>query len=337
MSLLNKILLIASGIIIVGLLGFVVYQQFEMKAMQTQITNSLVAQQTLLDGITRSSAQYATKNDLDAFAAANNVSLTAIQQNVATLGATISGMNNVVVSSGGQIATNLPSSNTTPNPAPPATTTVNCNGTLIPCPSDDPYNYTKAEQNLSLNETFGSSQVPIGTVGFSAWQSTPWQVNIAPRTYDVSNVIATDQSGKQYLYNQFNITTNGKTYSLPIKSAQFVQQYPAKTFSWWNPRLVMSVSGLADITKPKADFAPGIGVGIMSYGNSLSSPNLSILQVGMGYAALTKTPTVSINPISYNVGKSIPGHLVDNTYIGPSIQMGFNGNFYAGAALSVGF
>lgn len=320
-----------------GLLGFIVFQQFEMKTMQTQITASVVAQQTLLNNITRSSAQYATKQDLDTFAAANNVSLATIQQNVATLGATISGMNNVVVSSGGQVATSLPSTGTTPNPAPPNTPTVNCNGTAIPCPSADPYNYTKAEQTLSLNETFGGDQVPIGSVGFSAWQSNPWQVNIPPRTYDVSNVLATDTAGKQYVYNQFSVSTNGKTYKLPVSSAKFVQQYPTPTFSWFNPRLVMSVAGLADITHPKADFAPGLGVGIMSYGSSLASPDLSILQLGIGYAALTKTPTVSLNPISYNIGKSIPGHLVDNTYIGPSIQMGFNGNFYAGAALSVGF
>jgi hypothetical protein len=337
MTLLSKILLIISGIVVMGLFGFIIYQQIEMKSMQTQITASVVAQQTLLDNITRSSSQYATQQSLDSLAASVGVSLTTIQQNVSSLNATISGLNNVVVSSGGQTSTSVPSSGTTPNPAPPAASTVDCNGTQIPCPNADPYNYQKAAQTLSLNETFGTSQVPIGSTTFSAWQQNPWAVNIDPRTYDVANVLATDQSGKQYVYNTFSITTAGKTYTLPIKSAQFVQQFPAKTFSWWNPRLVMSVSGLADITHPKADFAPGIGVGVMSYGSSLASPDLSILQLGIGYAALTKTPTVSLNPISYNIGKSIPGHLVDNTYIGPSIQMGFNGNFYAGAALSVGF
>jgi hypothetical protein len=337
MTLLSKILLIISGIVVMGLLGFVVYQQHEMKTMQAQITASVVAQQTLLDNITRSSSQYATQQSLDSLAASVGVSLATIQQNVSSLNATISGLNNVVVSSGGQTSTNVPSSGTTPNPAPPATPTVSCNGQQIPCPNADPYNYQKAAQTMQLNETFGTNQVPIGSTTFSAWQQNPWAVNIDPRTYDVSNTIATDASGKNYLYNQFTITTAGKTYTLPIKSAQYVQQYPAPSFSFWNPRLFMSMSGLVSSKPFKPDFAPGIGVGIMSYGASKVVPDLSILQVGMGYAVETKTPTVSLNPISYNIGKLIPGHVVDSTYIGPSIQLGTNGDFYAGAALSVGF
>lgn len=336
MTLLNKILLILLGLVLVSAAGFIIYQQHEMSTMQTQINNSMVAQKALLDGITRSQASYATKQDLDAFAAQNGVDLATIQKDVSTLKATITGMNQVVVSSGGENQGNLPSTGTTPNTTPSTVPTVSCNGQQIPCPNADPYKYQQNQQLMQLNEPFSNTPVPMGAVGFSAWQQNPWDVVIYPRSYDVTNVLATDQDGRQYVYNQFAITTNGKTYKLPISTAKFVQQYPAPSFSFWNPRLFLAADGGVVINHAPVtgEVTPNISFGFLSYGKSKVTPDWSFLQVGLGYGGVSGKGQVEVSPVQYNIGAHIP--FMKDTYIGPSIGFGFNGNIDIGAGLRVG-
>lgn len=354
MTLLNKILLILLGIVVVGAFGFIIYQQHEMTAMQTQLNTAITAQQTLLDGITRSSAQYVTKSDLDAFAAQNNVNLSVIQKDVEKLSATISGVNNVDVNSVGQNQSNLPSTTSTTNPiAKPVSNTVSCNGQQIPCPNADPYGYQSTQQTLALFEPFAAqpatttpattaaspTQVPIGTVGFSAADQAPWNVNIYPRSYDITNVLATDVNGKQTVYNQVSITTNGKSYTLPISTAKLEQQLPTSSFSFFNPHLFLTAGGGVDVSKLPVLGSANVGatLGIMSWGQTKANPTISVLQIGAGYETGTSKPAAILNPISFNVGAIFPKGIVNNTYVGPSIQVDTGGNVFAGANVSVGF
>lgn len=347
MTFTNKLIIIISGIILLCAVGFIIYQQHAMSTMQQQINTSMVAQQTLMDNITRSSAQYVTKQDLDDFAKQNNVNLATIQQNVNSLNATISGMNAVVANSTGEKQNNLSSTNTTPNPTPTSPPTVNCNGQQIPCPNADPYGYLTNQQNLQLNEDFAqpsataggaatTTQVPIGTTSFSAWQKNPWSINISPRTYDLTNVLATDPDGKQYVYNQFSISVNGKSYKVPITTAKFVQQYPTPSFSFWNPRLFLTAGGGVDVTHLGGSGNAGAALGIMSYGQSKVSPSISVLQLGAVYETGTQRPAVVVNPISFNLKGLLPSGLVDNTFVGPSVQVDSAGNVIAGINLNLG-
>src|SRR5271165_3713486 len=168
MTLLNKVL-IGLLVAVIATFGiFIFIKEKQITDMQSQINSSLVAQKTLIDGITRSSATFATTADLNALAQQENLNLSAIQSDLNTLGATLSGINVVIANSSGQSKNNIPSTNITPNPTPPSPPTVNCNGVQIPCPSDDPYKYTQNIQNLALNEQFANIQVPIGSVSFDA-------------------------------------------------------------------------------------------------------------------------------------------------------------------------
>jgi hypothetical protein len=248
-------------------------------------------------------------------------------------------MNQVVVDSGGDKQNNLPSTTTTPNPNPvtPVTgPTANCNGQQIPCPNADPYKYQQNQQNLQMAEPFGTTQVPIGSVGFSAWQQTPWNVNIYPRAYDVTNVLATDQDGRNYVYNQFSITTNGQTYKLPIASAQFIQQYPTPSFSFWNPRVYLGADVGIGITHAPitGEFTPNVSFGFLSYGKTKVTPDWSFGQVGIGYGVVSQKPQIQISPAMFNVGEHIP--FMQNTFVGPAVGVGINGNVYVGLGLRVG-
>ncbi len=321
-----KILVAIGAIALFGTLAFVIYNQVQLKNQQTAIQTQLVEQRQLVDGIVRSQNQYATKQDVEKFAKDNNINLGAIKDDLEKLNAQVTSINVVLASSNPQHGTHIPS-------GPP--------GPVNPTPVDpnnpDPYGYMKRQQNLALNEDFGTLKVPFGQVGFSAWQKDPWSIDINQRDYNVATVVGTDENQRQYFYNKFTVTTGGKNYDIPIKTATTKQEYPTAKWSWWNPRLLMGLDGGVNITNVKGEFTPHIGVGIMSYGQYKTTPDFSILEVGVGYGTVNKTGQVVVTPVAYNIGKNLFSPLMNNTYIGPSLSIGTDGSIGAGAGLRVGF
>ena len=336
---LTKIIIAVGAIVTFGALAFMIYNQVQLKNQQTAIQTQIVAQQQLVDGIMRSQSQYATAADLAKFAADSNINLKAIQDNLSQLNAQVASINVITADSNGQNATNLPSTGTGPsNPNPPPPVTVPCTpGGMATCPNTDQYGYQTAQQNLALNEDFGTVKVPFGTVGFSAWQQNPWDVVISPREYNVDTVVGTDQNERQYFYNKFTVKVGDKDYDIPIKTATTKQQVPTASFSWWNPRLVMGLDGGINITHVQGEFTPSLGVGVMSYGQFKTTPDFSILEISAGYGTVNKTAEVVITPVAYNIGKNLFSPLMNNTYIGPSLMIGTDGSIGAGVGLRVGF
>lgn len=336
---LTKILVGIGAVVTLGMLALILYQQHELKTQQTAIQTQITQQQQLVDGIMRSSSTWATKDDLKGFADANGINLKAIQDNLNQLNSQLASINVITANSDPQKQNNLPSSGqgpTNPNPTPPTTVTCTPGGTVT-CPNTDPFGYQKAEQDFALNEDFGTLKVPFGTVGFSAWQQNPWNVNIPQREYNVDTVVGVDDHEKQTFYNKFTVKVNGKDYDIPIKNATTKQQYPSPTFSFWNPRLLMGIDGGVNINHVQGESTPHVSVGIMSYGQYKTTPDFSILEVGFGYGAVNKTGEVVITPVAYNIGKNLFSPLMNNTYIGPSVQIGTDGSIGVGAGLRVGF
>jgi Tfp pilus assembly major pilin PilA len=323
-----KILVAIGAILLCGALAFIIYNQVQIKNQQTAIQTQIVQQQQLVDGIVRSQSQYATSADLSKFASDSNLNLKAIKDNLDTLNAKVASINVVTATSQGQTATHLPSTGTgptnpNPNPVDPA--------------NPDPFGYMKAQQNLTLNEDFGTLKVPFGTVGFSAWQKEPWDINVSPREYNVDTVVGVDDHERQYFYNKFTVKVADKTYDVPIKTATTKQQVPSATWSWWNPRLLMGLDGGVNITNVKGEFTPHVDIGIMSYGQYKTTPDFSILEVGVGYGTINKTGQVVVTPVAYNIGRNLFSPLMNNTYIGPSLSIGTDGSIGAGAGVRVGF
>lgn len=323
MSLSTKILLILGAIITIGLLGIIVFKQFEISARQQAIEAQVVQQKELVDNIMRSQSSYATKDDIDKFIKDNGVNLQAIQDDLDKLHAEVTAVNSVVVTSNGQHINNVPTSSTgskNPNPVDPS--------------NPDPNGYLSKQQNLDLNEDFSGTKVPIGQIGFSAWQKDPWSVNILPREYHVVNVLGTDENQRTYVYNKVTIKAGDKDYDIKISHAQTEQEYPEAKWSWFNPRLYMGADGGVNIGSIKGEFTPSINVGVMSYGRYKTQPDFSILGVGVGYGTISKNAQLVITPVTYNIGKHIP--LMNNTYIGPSLQIGSNGDISVMTGVRVG-
>jgi hypothetical protein len=312
--------------------------------MQTQIQSSVVAMQQLQDNITRSQSQFATKADIEAFANANQVNIDAIEQNINSLNATLSSINVVSVNSSGENTGNLPSTSTTPITNNPTSPTQPNNASVVACPNNDPYGYQSNVQNLALNEQFGSpstasTSVPIGQVSFDAAQKQPWSVDLVPRQYTVVNVMATDPNGLHSVYNKFSIVESGKSYPVDITNAQYKEEYPTASMSWWNPHLLFAANAGVNISRTpiSGEFNPSINVQLMSYGKTKTNPDISLLQLGLGYATVAREPTINVNPISFNIGNALSTSFIDNTYVGPSFAIGLNGNITIGAGISVSF
>jgi hypothetical protein len=328
MTLTTKILTFLGITAALAAIAIIIYQQHQLQSQQAQINTQLIAMQQLADGIARSSSQYATKDDLKAFADQNNLNLAAIQADMDKLGAQLAAINQTTINSVGQVANNVPSSSTSgsnPNPPPPTT--------------PDPYGYLHNTQVLQLNEQFSDTTVPFGSVGFSAWQDKPWQYNIQPREYNLTTVVGVDDQQRETIYNKFSIKVAGKDYPVKITNAKTLQQVPTATFSFWNPRLFLTAGGGVNLTSlPVSGSAnAGIALGIASYGQYKTSPTFSIAQVGIAYQSATNNVSVVVNPFNVNIGGVFPKGVVDNTYIGPSVQIDPSGHVFAGANVSVGF
>lgn len=334
MTVLNKILFAIIGILTLGIFGLIIYNQIEMKKQQDVIQSQIVAQKTLVDGIVRSSSQYATKDDITNFAKNNDLNIKAVQDDLDSLKAQLVAVNVIHADSDTQNNSNLPSTSIGKKNPAPATTMSCASGT---CPNQDPFGYQAAQQNLALNEDFGQLQVPIGSVGFSAWQKAPWSTQIMPRDYTVDTVVGKDANEKDYFYNKFNVNVGGKTYEIPIKTATTKQEYPAATFSWWNPRLLMGLDGGINISHVQGEVTPSLNVGIMSYGQYKTTPDWSIIELGLGYGIVNKTAEVVVTPVAYNLGKKLFSPFMNNTYIGPNVSIGTDGSIGVGVGLRIGF
>lgn len=323
MKLSTKILIALGAILTAGLLSFIVYQQFELRHQQDAIQQQVVLQKQLSDQLVRSQSQYATTKDIQDFIKNNNLSLQDIKDDLGKLHAEVSSVNQVVVNSKGVVADNVGSTGTgKTNP--------------IPVTSPDPFGYMKTEQKLALNEPFGTVQVPIGSVGFSAWQDKPWSIDVLPRQYVLNTVVGLDENQRQYFYNKFVVKVDGKSYSLPITQAQTEQVFPTAKFSFWNPRLFLGMDGGMNVTALRGEFAPSVDLGIMSYGKYKNVPDFSVLELGVGYGMVSKNVQFLLTPFTYNVGKHIPLGLMNNTYLGPSVMISPNGNFSVMAGIRVG-
>ena len=323
MSVLNKVLIFLGAILLAGVLSFIVYKQVEISNRQLTIESQVILQKELADNIMRSQNSYATKDYIDKIIKTNGLNLKVIQDDLDKLHAEVTAVNVILVTSKGQHIINVPTTTTGPvNPNP------------IDPTNPDPYGYMSRQQNLDINEDFGDTKVPIGKIGFSAWQKLPWSIDILAREYRVTNVLGTDENQRSYVYNKVSVKVADKTYDVKIATAQTEQVYPQAKWSWWNPRLNIGADGGINISQIKGEFTPTVGISVFSYGMYKNSPDFAILSAGVGYGTVAQKVQAVITPFSYNIGKHIP--LMNNTYIAPSLHVGFNGDISIMGGIRVG-
>jgi cell division protein FtsL len=339
MNLSTKILIFI-GVCLALILGtIIVVKQFEIANLQKEIETNVTAQKELVDGITRSMGTLASQKDLSDFAKQSNIDLNKIKSDLELVNGNVIAINKVTFDSKGYTSSEK-GTNGVKNPNPINPTIVTCkDGSTTTCPTIDQYGYIKTQQSLDINEHFGENNVPFGKVGFSAWKEKPFDLSVYDRSYNAVNVIGQDSDGRHYAYSKISLDVNGKTYDIKINKAELKEEYPSDSFSFFNPQLFMGVAGSIDVTSSpvKGEFTPTLTLGIMSYGKTKTNPFLSVLHVGVGYATVSQRPMFVVNPVNFNIGSALPGNLVRNTYVGPTLQVNTAGSVFFGGTVTVGF
>jgi hypothetical protein len=341
MTVINKILIVLCPFALLTILCYMIFSQEQIKKQQATIQASITTQQQLVNGIVRSQGEMVSQDALNKFATANDLNMKAIQDNLSKLGASISSVNVITTNSSGQVYNNIGSTSTgISNPKPSNSLMVSCPmGGSVACPNTDPFGYQTKQQNLDLFEVFGKTKVKIGSVSFESWSPKPWGEAILPRQYSVATIVGLDENQRQTYYNKFSVKVDGKSYELPITSAQNEEvNTPPNKFSWWNPKLFITTGGGINLTTLPVNgtFNAGITGQVMSWGKFKNSPIISVLDVGVGYVSNGNKFAGILNLVSFNVGQILNTKLISNTYVGPSLQLATDGNLFLGLNLSLG-
>jgi hypothetical protein len=266
-----------------------------------------------------------------------------IKKDLNKLDSDLQGVQRLVVTSQGFKGTDIGSSTTTKgvnedgsDVKPPA---VECkDGSTVTCP--DEFGHLTQRQVIKLQEPFGNKSVPVGDVGFSSWKPKPWDVNLYPRKYQVTNIVSVNNDGKTNMHSQITISSNGEDIVVPIEKASYIEKYPNAKFGF-NPRLYFGVgAGFVpyNIASVQPDIVgevvPGANVFLFSYGKTNMDINWAILGLGLGYATQNQSLGFLLSPVYYNVGKPIP--LMENLFLGPTVSLDTSGNLGVLLGLSVG-
>jgi len=335
-------IVVAIAAVIGALLFWIQKQKNELAELKAK-NGELVGQLELKDGTTRNMSSYASKEDIERLIKESGLDLKVIEEDLKKLDSDLQGVQRLVVDSQGFRGDNLRSTSTTrgknEDGTPIVVPTAECaDGSTISCP--DTFGYLTNRQVITLQEPFADRQVPIGQTGFSAWKENPWDVEIYPRQYQVTNVVSVNDDGKTNMHSQVTITSNGESVIVPIENANYVENYPKAKFRF-NPRLYFGVdAGFApyNIAKVQPDavgeIIPGAQVFLFSHGKTKLDTDWAILGLGLGYATQNRALGFTLSPIHYNVGKPIP--LIENLFLGPTVGLDTKGNLSFLLGLKVG-
>jgi hypothetical protein len=328
MDLKTKAIIAGGTVLLISGMGYIIKVQHDTVERLKFIETSVVESKDIGNGIIREQSSYVTKNDLEKMVNDQGMDLSAIKKDLAILGANVNSISTIKVVSQGYSADHLGSTSTTPRPndtVPSTDTTPRQDTAVKPAVVSDPYGYQSSTQWLILTEPIGSDNVPVGKVGFSAWDPKPWSEQIAPRTYSSTTVLGKNEDGRTYAYSRFEIDVQGKKYTIPITEAKIAQEVPSPSFHW-SPRLYLGVD-FGTIANPPMHFEvmPDIGLSLFSYGQTKINPDWTFLTLGLGYETQTKGITFLLNPINYNIAKHLP--FVENLYLGPSMSIDPKSNF----------
>jgi len=231
-------------------------------------------------------------------------------------GADLTGVNTATARSDGQNRAGVPSSGSVPRPAPSAPEPQAPSPPPgVQCRNLDPWGYQTRAPYLDVTESFGGGkeQVPVGRVLFSAWEKDPWTLKLSPRSYTAATAVATDDEGKQTVYNRLTIKVDGKTHVIPIETAHFTQTLPDARWRW-SGKLYLGVAAGLRVPELGYEVVPAATVSVASYGKTPLMPDWTVGAIGLGYATQARAPAVVLTPVLWNVGKPLP--LVDNLYAG---------------------
>lgn len=305
-------------------MGYIIKTQRDMlKAYE----NNVVEQRQLRDNIVAIQGQLLTEKAFNEKLKTINMDLSAIKDDLKKTNSEISAIIVTKNTTPGIVVVGQPSDGSYPLPNnDPGVAPNNSNpGAIVAatCP-EDKYGYLTKVPYYKLNEPLSNNKsVPFGEVTFNATSKNPWGYTVIPREYSTTIVLAEDSLGKKTAYAKMAIQPKGlPRVDLPETQIEFIEKFPEAKMFWWNPKITFGVSG-GYSTSPGFVFSPTMQVYASSYGKFKHTPDWILFGIGLNYDINQKKVNGLISPFMYKItgDKSI----FQNTYIGPSIGVGING------------
>lgn len=328
----KRAFVVAIATVVLVMAGVIAWQQREVHRLKVSLADKdRTAQAQLGDGTIRAGSVSTEPGGAAAAAAAAGVPMGAVKDDVKSHGATVDSTFVGVAKTPGRMQHGLDSSGSEPRPMQ-VNAPVQQNDAP---PGEDKWGYTKAHKSLKLTEPMSDgSEVPFGTVGFSAWQERPWDLTVAPRSYKLVTVGAVTEDGRHLAYGRLAIEVDGKTYPVPIQSATFYEDVPASRFRWrLKPMLVLD-AGIGVLESRDGQVLPGIQVALAGRGVQAQLPDWSFLALGLAYEAVSQGAAVTFTPVAWNIGRVVP--FFSNTYLGATVSFSNSGVLAVGGGIRVG-
>lgn len=331
-----KMATIGMVVFVVALMFFIIMKQYELLEKQRVIENDVIEMRRLAKDIVRAQSRYATSKDIDKILKDQKIDANEIKKDIKRLDAKLTSVVTTRVVTPGFIGTGIASTSTTPGPATnDPTVLVDCKDGKAECPNLDKHGFLQNRQVLRLDEPFSSDKtIPFGSVGFSAWQDKPWDLNIFPRNYRTTTVISENEDGRQFAHTEMSVEVDGKKYTMPIQNSEIVQKYPESHFMF-NPRVYIGVDvGVKANPPAHSEGSVNLSVPLFSRGKTKKESDWTFVGIGAGYQFHSKSLGVVATPITYNLGNHLP--VIDDLHIGPSVALDPSLNVSVMAGLRVG-
>lgn len=315
--------------LIAALIGVIAWQRSRLSDAEARVRElSSVGQVSLPDGTVRAAEIQTAPGGADEFASHLGVDLSQIRNDAAALGASVNSLVASTVRTYGKTQAGLASSASEARPAASAAAPSEAP------PGVDRWKYTESRQVLTLTEPAPGGEVPWGTVGFSAWQQAPWDIQVLPRSYKSYTVGAIGSDGKRHAYTQFEIEVDGRTYKLPVANAQYVEDEPPSSFRWrLTPMLGIGIGPFVHAAEGVA-VLPGLQFALASYGQPGTFATWVFAVPGVAYEPRLGGLALTLVPAYFNIGKPLP--LLENLYVGPDVAVQFGGGVSVGVSAGVG-
>lgn len=313
----NKFLSILS--IVLGLLLIVCFFMYnkEVNRLKSINTEMQIAQKQLDNEILRSSNEVVTKEYLEKLLKQSKVDLSPIQDDINKLNSKIDSVNQIKIISTPQIVTNLPSTKEEKKPDQDKVENTNDQ-------------YLKNKQIIDMYENFGTSKVPIGTAGFSAWKKSPWEYNIYQRQYTITNVITKTEDDRTVVYNKFVINSNNQDFEIKLPDSRTYQVLPENKFKLYPKMFLTATSGIN--SNKEIDSSINLKLSVLQYGQFYNYPKYTFANVGIGYS--NNGFRVSLAPVYYRLDLF---NFIKNVYIGPDIGVNMSKVLDIGLSIGVSF
>lgn len=306
-------------------LFFVVVLSYVVKLQQDIISDiqaSQLQQKQLTASIVEMQSKVLTKELFEKEIKNINVDIESINKEVARLNGNIYSAIAITSLTPGVSLVGVPSTSTTPIKPP-----TNQPGSVVSVPTD-PFGFLSNVQHLSLYEPIGKQQMPLGNVSFNAQNKYPWSVNILPKKYNTTVILAKTEDDKNLAFVETSIGVGDKTYKLETTQVNYIEKKPESKFRV-NPKVMLGVNGGVS-TEPGVMLSTTVEGFAFTYGQTKSKSDWYIAGVGVGYNLPNSKPVVSVTPFAYNVTNK---QMFSNVNVGPNVSFDVKGNVYVGVGL----